>query len=158
MKRLIAAVLVFAAAACTAAESRAGENLWYSVFVPGWGQTRAGHYGRGALFAGGEVVSLLALVVSDIQYDRAVEQYDRAKAAYLGATYIGDAVEQYDIMQEKWDSAENLHRYRNIALGAAVAVWVVNIVDIALFDESPSPPLAVTPRRGGFAIAASLSF
>ncbi len=158
MKRLMAAVLVFAATSFAAAEGRAGENLWYSVFLPGWGQARAGHYGRSALFAGGEVVSILGLVVSDIQYDRAVEQYDRAKAAYLGASYVGDAVEQYDIMQDKWDDAESLHRYRNIALGTAIGVWVVNIVDIVLFDESASPPLVFAPRGDGFTVAASLSF
>jgi hypothetical protein len=158
MKRILAAMLVAAALAGAAANARAGENLWYSVFFPGWGQTRAGHYGRAALFAGGEVVSLVAFVISDVQYDRAVEQYDRAKAAYLGATYIGDAARQYDVMREKWDDAESLHRYRQAALGAAVGVWVVNIVDRALFDETRVPPLAFAPRRDGFTVMASLSF
>jgi hypothetical protein len=158
MKRYLAAMLVAAALAGAAADASAGENLWYSVFFPGWGQTRAGHYGRAALFAGGEVVSLVALAISDVQYDRAVEQYDRARAAYLGATYIGDAVEQYGVMREKWDDAESLHRYRRVAIGAAVGVWVVNIVDRVLFDETRVPPIAFAPRAGGFAVAASLSF
>ncbi len=158
MKRFTAAMLVAAALTGAAAEAHAGENLWHSVFLPGWGQSRAGHYGRAALFAGGEVLSLLALAIGDVQYDRAVEQYDRAKAAYLASDYIGDAIDEYDLMLEKWDDAESLQRYRQIALGAAIGVWVVNVVDIALFDERREPPLALAPRGDGFTVTASLSF
>ena len=158
MKRIVAAMLVAAALGGAAADVRAGENLWHSVFFPGWGQSRAGHYGRAAAFAGGEVVSLLTLVICDVQYDRAVDRYDRAKALYFGSDYIGDATEQFDAMLDAWNEAENLQQYRQIALGAAVGVWIVNIVDIAFFDETRVPPLAFSPRGDGFTVTSSLSF
>ncbi len=158
MKRFVIAVLAVAALAASAGEARAGENVWYSALFPGWGQSRAGDYGRAVLFAGSEVAALTVLVISDVQYDRAVEQYDRARAAYLGAAYVGDRVEQRAIMLSKWDDAEDLHRYRNVALGAAIGVWVVNVADRILFDAKSEPPVVLETRPGGFALAFVRSF
>ena len=158
MKRFVVAVLAIATLAAAAGGARAGENVWYSALFPGWGQTRAGDYGRGVLFAGAEVASLTVLVISDIQYDRAVEQYDRARAAYLGASYVGDREEQQAIMLAKWDDAESLNRYRNYALGAAIAVWALNVVDRIAFDRTTEPPVVLESRPGGFALAYVRSF
>jgi len=158
MRRLVLFVLVIALSGIAATEAFAGENALFSVLVPGWGQVRAGHYGRGSLFLGGELVALTTLVVSDIQYDRAVEQYDRAKAAYLNASYIGDAREQYDSMIEQWDRAEDMHGIRQKALYAAIGVWAVNVVDMILFDAKGDAPLTISARSDGFLVTGSLSF
>ncbi len=139
-------------------QAAASEDLLYSVLFPGWGQTRIGHYGRGALFSGGEVVSLVTLVVSDLQYDRTVEQYERAKDSYLKARYIGDAVEQYRIMNEKWNSAEDLNRLRNIALGAAIGIWAINIADMIIDGEKPFPPITLRCFEDGFAASVTFAF
>jgi Family of unknown function (DUF5683) len=157
--RIVVVVAVVAALACSVSvNAYAGENLWYSVFVPGWGQVRAGHYGRGALFLSAELVSLSALGVTDLQYHRTVEQYDRARAAYLGAQYIGDAVESYDLMRQKWDDADGLYHYRTAATVAAIGVWAVNVVDMILFDEHGGPPLSMELGPGGFRVVGSVSF
>lgn len=158
MKRFVIAVLALASLAAAAGGARAGENVYYSALFPGWGQTRAGDYGRAVLFAGSEVAALTALVISDIQYDRAVEEYDDARAAYLGAAYVGDREEQQAIMLAKWDDAENLHRYRNYALGAAIGVWALNVVDRIVFDRTSQPPVVLESRPGGFALAFVRSF
>jgi hypothetical protein len=136
----------------------AGENIWYSIFVPGWGQVQAGHYGRGALFLSAELVSLTTLAIADIQYNRSVEQYDRARASYLHASYIGDAVTEYNLMHSRWNSADELHGYRQAALYAAIGVWAVNIVDMVLFDAREEAPLSFEVRHGGFLVAKSFSF
>jgi hypothetical protein len=151
----LVAVLLTAAPSFPA---HAGENVWYSVFVPGWGQVRAGHYGRGSLFLSAEIVSLTTLMISDIQYNRAVEQYDRARSAYVHASYIGDAVSDYNLMRSKWDSADELYGIRRAALWTAVGVWALNIADMALLDRRGEPPLAFETRPGGFLVTASLSF
>lgn len=158
MRKPVLFLLVMLLVALASLEAYGGENVWYSVFVPGWGQVRAGHYGRGSVFISAEIVSLTALVISDIQYNRAVEQYNRARALYLHATYIGDAVQEYDIMHARWNSAEKLHDYRAAALYAAVGVWAVNVVDIILFDEKGEPPLSFEGRPGGFLVTGSISF
>jgi hypothetical protein len=158
MRRTTLFLVMIAVCAFASTGARCGENLWYSTLVPGWGQIRAGHYGRGALFMSGEMVALTTLMIADIQYHRAVEQYDRAKASYLHASYIGDAVDEYTLMHERWDSADDLQGKRQTALYAAIGIWAVNIVDMVFFDSKGEPPLTISARPGGFLITGSLSF
>jgi hypothetical protein len=158
MRKPVLFLFVMLLVAFASFEAYGGENLWYSVAVPGWGQVRAAHYGRGSIFLSAELVSLTTLLISDIQYDRSVEQYNRARALYLHATYIGDAVQEYDQMHAKWNSAERLHDYRQTALYAALGVWAVNVVDMILFDEKGETPLSFEGRPGGFLVTASISF
>jgi hypothetical protein len=158
MRRMLVLPLIVVLVVLGSLEAYGGENVWYSVFVPGWGQVRAGHYGRGSLFLSAELVSLAALAISDIQYSRAVDQYDRARASYLNATYIGDAVSEYNLMRSHWDSAETLNGYRQAALYTAIGVWAVNIVDMILLDEKEEPPLSFNVRPGGFLVTGSISF
>ena len=157
-KPVLFLLVMFFLVALASFDAYGGENVWYSVFVPGWGQVRAGHYGRGSIFLSAEIVSLTTLAISDIQYNRSVEQYERARALYLHATYIGDAVQEYDLMHARWDSAEKLHGYREKALYAALGVWAVNVVDMILFDEKGEPPLSFEGRPGGFLVTGSISF
>ena len=158
MRRIVPFLLMIAVSALASTEAHSGENVWYSAMVPGWGQVRAGHYGRGALFMSGELVALTTLMISDIQYNRAVEQYDGAKASYLHATYIGDAAGDFAIMNERWNSADDLYGIRQTALYAAIGIWAVNVVDMIIFDSEGEPPLSISARSDGFLVTGSLSF
>jgi hypothetical protein len=99
MRKTIVFLLVMLLGIIVSLEAYAGENVWYSVFVPGWGQINSGHYGRGALFLSAELVSLTTLVIADIQYNRSVEQSAtprmstspciRAGTARMGSTDTG---------------------------------------------------------------------
>ena len=150
--------LVLLIAASTSTEAADTGDVLYSVLFPGWGQIRAGRYGRGALLASAEIIALTGLLMADIQYNRAVEQYDRARAFYLSSQYIGDAYYYYNVMNEKWDDADNLHTYRNILLGAAVGVWAVGVVDMMWGGGDDGPPLSLDVSNGGFVVSKSFSF
>ena len=130
------------------ADVLAGEEIVYSVLYPGLGQLRSGQYGRGILFSGGELLSLIGLFISDLQYSRAAEEYTSARAAYFASDYIGDADYYFDRMNKKWDDAERLNNYRNAFLGAAVGIWVVNIIDIAVGNDREEPVLSMTVGDG----------
>jgi hypothetical protein len=158
MRKIVLLLLLIAASAVASTEAQCGENVWYSALVPGWGQVRAGHYGRGGLFLSGELTALMTLAITDIQYHRAVEQYDRARASYLHATYIGDAVSEYALMHDRWDSADHLNGIRQTALYTAIGIWAVNVVDMIIFDSKEEPPLSVAARPDGFLVTGSLSF
>jgi hypothetical protein len=158
MRKHVFVLVLITVCALASTGARCGENVWYSSVVPGWGQVRAGHYGRGSLFMSGEIVALTTLMISDIQYHRAVERYDRAKAAYLHASYIGDAVDEYTLMHEHWDDADKLQGYRRAALYTAIGIWAVNIVDMIVFDSKGEPPITISARPGGFIVTGSLSF
>jgi hypothetical protein len=158
MRRVVLFSIILILVGIMSDEACGGENVWCSVFMPGWGQVRAGHYGRASMFIGAEIVSLTALVVTDIQYNRAVDQYERAKVYYEQATYMGDAVSEYYSMREHWDSADDFYGYRRTALYAAIGVWAVNVVDMILSDEKDVPPLSLSLRPGGFLVSGSISF
>lgn len=157
MKRIIILVMLAVMIGSTA-EASENENLYYSILLPGWGQLRTGHYGKGSIFMGAELVSLLSIVVTQVQYNRAVEQYDRAKNFYLNASYIGDAVDNYNLMLRKWDDAERLYKYRKAFIGAAIGVYVINVVDMALFSREERAPLNLTLKDGGFLLTTGFSF
>jgi len=158
MRRIVPFLLMIAVSALASTEAHGGENVWYSILAPGWGQVRAGHYGRGSLFMSGELVALATLAIADIQYNRAVEQYDRAKASYLHASYIGDASDEYSLMHERWNSADDLYGIRQTVLYAAIGIWAVNVVDMVFFDRKGEPPLSISARPDGFLVIGSLSF
>ena len=104
---VIMALLILSSTAALATDT--GSKL-YSVAFPGWGQMKSGRFGRGALFMGLEILNLTALAMTEIQYNRAVDQYESARAAYLAADYIGDIERNYSRMTMKWDEADNAIR------------------------------------------------
>ncbi|UCF06799.1 MAG: hypothetical protein JSV33_07180 [bacterium] len=157
MKTIILAVIIVLAAT-SAVEASGGGDVWYSVLFPGIGQIKSGRYGRGTLLMGAEMISLVGLVIADIQYDRSVEQYERAKAYYLNADYIGDATENYNIMLKKWDDAEKLDTYRKVLVGAAVGVWVLGILDMVISDDPENMPVSLEYKGNAFLVTKTFSF
>lgn len=158
MRRLILAIMALLILSSSSVYASGGGNVWYSVVFPGWGQIKSARYGRGALLVSAEAISLAALLVTNIQYDRAVEQYDRAKTSYLSATYIGDANEYYERMSEKWDEAERLHKYRKILVGTAVGIWAIGIVDMLWGGDADRPSLSIEVGGDEFRVVKSITF
>ncbi len=157
MRKIIPAILVILISAGSLQAAQA-EDVVYSVLFPGWGQLRTGRYTRGTLLMGVEMITLTGLAVANIQYDREVEAYDRAKLLFNSATYIGDARMYYDQMVEKWDAADNLNKYRKVFVGAAVGVWVVGVADMIWGKDPSNPPISLEMRGDGFLVAKSFSF
>jgi hypothetical protein len=159
MRRFICLAAVAFIVGSTPVSAAAAENIWYSVFVPGLGQIESGHYGRGSLFLGAELASLSALGIIHLQYDRTVDQYNRAKAEYLNARFIGDAQTSFVLMHQKWNDANKLYRWQTAATAAAIGVWAVNVVDMALFDRKDDRPLlSMEMKPGGFLVLGTVSF
>jgi len=136
-------VLAAALAAGLAAPAAAGEapSIWRSILLPGAGQAHQGHYTKAAIFSSAAVISAVGLMVSQINYDRAVERYDDQKATYLGypsSLDNGDVVRYEDItgtyaeMTDAWNSAEDRATWRDVFLGALVVTYAANLVDVIL--------------------------
>ena len=158
MKKMILAAVVLLLIFASPSQASDRNAVWYSVVFSGWGQFKTGRYKRGSVFMGLEIISLSALVMADIQYDRKIDQYNSYKSLYEGADYIGDATEYYDGMTEAWDEAENLNKYRNIFLGTSITIWAVGIVDMLIGPEGSSPPLALQVSDGAFYVTRTISF
>jgi len=163
LKKTLTHVIVAALLAALAAPAAAGEapSIWRSILLPGAGQAHQGHYTKAAIFSSAAVVSALGLVVTQINYDRAVERYDNRKAAYLGyGTSLdnGEVVRYADInstysdMTDAWNSAEDRQTWRNVFLGALVVTYAANLVDVILSkpdtgEISVPVSLKVSPDR-----------
>jgi len=153
---LVSIILILLTASVAPAAERG--DVWYSILFPGLGQIKTGRYGRGSLLLSAEMLSLTALVISNVEYDRAVEQYDRARALYLNADYIGDARYNYDVMQQKWDDADRLDTYRKVFLGTAVGVWVLGAVDMLWGGDPENMPVSLEYKGKSFMVTKTFSF
>jgi hypothetical protein len=158
MKKTILAAVVLLMIFASTSYASDRNAVWYSVVFPGWGQFKTGRYKRGTALLGLQIISLSALLMSDIQYDRKVDQYNSYKSLYDGADYIGDAQKYYNAMNEAWDDAENLDKYRQIFLGTSITIWAVGIVDMLIGPEGSAPPLALTVGDGAFYVTRTISF
>lgn len=153
---LVLAVIVTICASPLSAKD--SEDIMYSILFPGLGQYRTGRYTRATAFMGIELVALIGLGITDIQYDRSVEAYERAKVLYQNAEYIGDADAYYREMVSQWEDADSYHGYRNTFLGVAAGVWLINIADMVWGPEAEYPPLTLEIRNDGFLVSKSFSF
>jgi len=134
------------------------EDVIKSVVFPGWGQFSTGRYTRGTVMMGTALVSLAAISGLTMQYNRHVDSYEDASRGYTQAAYIGDAVEYYSEMTDSWNDAEDVYKYRNIAIGVVAGMYVWSILDITFGPEASIPPVAMELRPDGFMIVRTFSF
>ena len=159
MKRLISVLLlIFIMAAGFTSSGYCRENTYYSVLFPGWGQMRDGRYGKGSLFMGAELILLTGVLMSNIQYDRDVEQYEDVSASFRSATYIGDRLYYHQQMVDRWNDADRMDTYRKVLAGAAAGVWIINIVDVMWGEDQKVKPVSLDINENGFLITKSFSF
>jgi hypothetical protein len=135
---VLAAVLVIVTAGPVLADSN---SIARSLLVPGTGQAHQGHYTKAAIFAGAAVVSGVGLLLSQVHYNQAVMRYNDLRDIYLGypATLEGgttvlysEITGTYDDMQAAWDESDSRKTWRNVFLGAFIATYALNLVDVIL--------------------------
>ena len=134
------------------------EDVIKSIVFPGWGQFSTGRYTRGSVMMGTSLVSLAVIGGLTLQYNRHVDSYEAASKGYEQATYLGDAVEYYSQMTNSWNDANDVYKYRNIALGVLAGMYVWSILDITLGPEASVPPVAMELRPDGFMIVKTFAF
>ena len=96
---------------------------WRSSIVPGWGQFYKKQYVKGALFLGTEVTCIATTMYFQNRYDYNLKQKSQ--------THILDLQKEYS------NRAHKQLLYRNISIGACVALWVWNVLDATLMDGRP---------------------
>ena len=110
VRNLVCAVITVLLVAACAAPGWADRGAGYyipALLLPGYGQSSDGHYTKGAVIAGVAVAGWIGLFATQINYNRAVEQYDIAKSLYLG---FGEALSSGTVVQA---SAIEFHVQRN---------------------------------------------
>lgn len=101
-----------------------------SMVVPGWGQIYKGQRLRGVAYGALWTGLTAASVVSMVQRADARTRYEEER--------------DINMIEARYEDYASWHRRRNVALGAAGAVWLASFVD-ALLTES-RPPRSNVPR------------
>jgi Family of unknown function (DUF5683) len=122
-----------------------------SLILPGTGQAHEGHYTKAAIFSGAAIISGAGLFVSQIQYNRAVDDFNSAQDKYneqiadwqggevLSSTFLNSDLEA---MQSASDDADTRLKWRNFFLGTLVATYTLNLIDI-LMSKPHNPETAM---------------
>lgn len=142
-----------------------------SVLLPGAGQAHGGHYTKAALFAGAAVLSGAGLFFSQIHYNRALERYENEKRTYLDYPRLLEQSEfsyssiegTYATMQTAFDDADKRAKWRNVFLGAFIATYGINLLDIILSkpdtgEIQQTPPVSLEVDGGNVRLVKTFSF
>lgn len=105
--------------------------------IPGWGQMYKGNTAKGICFLGGEA-ALVGMIIA---------------GSNLRNSYIDKAENTQDTKERKayLDDANTWKSTRNICMGAAVALYVYNLVDAIVAEGRQR--IVVTKNRGGLTFA-----
>lgn len=128
---------------------RYGSSAVVRSLIPGWGQFYKGQMYKGTLIAGG-TIGLIAGIVS-LESSRAI--------------VLRWMQEQPTFAQEYLREADELATSRNIAIGAALALYVYNLIDAAVSPGArravvhpSSPGWTLAPATDGTTFGISLAY
>lgn len=104
-----------------------------SLFIPGLGQGYLEKKGRAFLFPLLEIGALAGAYTFNNKYNNAIADYNSLRTNYSSALDQRDIDRYYNQMVSKYDEIDPAANMRNIFIGAAVAIWLWNVLDAALF-------------------------
>ena len=142
-----------------------GRTFIKSMYFPGSGQRYAEHKGKGYLITLAQLATIAGVVETTLLSMEAQQDYDDAKDAYNNSASPDEFDRTYKILEEKYDTSKQAQTYQLISAGAALTVYIYNLIDAALmepnidkvFDEKR---LFMEPRmtHGYSSIAVSMRF
>jgi hypothetical protein len=171
-KRAVAAALALVLVSSAASPAAAVDSVLLSALLPGLGQAQDGHYGRATAFATAAIISATGLFATQVNYARSVERYENSKRNYLyyqtaidggSVVKIDDVNATYASMETAWNESEDDAMWRNVFLGALIATYALNLVDILLSEpdtgERPEPTQTSLEWHGdGFRLVRTIHF
>jgi len=136
-----------------------------SLFIPGWGQAYTEQKTKGFLFALLAVGTVGYYFQSDRNFDDDYDYYNELNDQYNKTGSFEEKQRLYPILQEARKTAYDSENKRRVAIGAVIAAWGLNLLDVLFFfpEESGSTlvnSLSVHPdmNSGGATIALTHRF
>lgn len=183
-KHLVCVVCVLAIMGAYGSQAQAGDSAGSanksvsidlriaSVLLPGAGQAQNGHYTKAALFASAAVLSGAGVFFAQIQYNRALDRYESEKRIYLSydeqmkagrEVAYTDILATYTDMEAAFDQADERAKWRNVFLGALVATYTLNLIDILVSgtdtgERLESPPVSLELYDGDIRLVRIFDF
>jgi len=118
-----------------------------SLFIPGLGQHYLEKPGKAVLFPLMEIGAIAGAFVFNDQYNKTVKEYNSLKESYSTALDLVEIDDYFSQMETKYNDIESAELMRNICIGAAVGIWLWNIVDAALFGPDTESISTVNSYR-----------
>jgi len=102
-----------------------------SFFLPGNGQMYLGHTTKGAFIFLLQVAAISGAVYSKVDYERALEDYEKARDYYRGITSsMGEIERARNDAEKKYESARNAYYIREASVALIGVVYAVNLMDV----------------------------
>ena len=133
-----------------------GSAVALSVLFPGMGQFYSQRNGAGA---GYFTAGLLGSTASGYYFfltESLAKDYNDAKSAYVNEPNIVSIPQKREEMDNAYQSYQDAAKMRNLCFGITAGIWVVNIVDAAVFANMYKPVLqGSVGNTGSYRLAAS---
>lgn len=110
--------------------------FYRSLLFPGYGQLYAERTFRGYLYTILEIGSIGGAIFMELQRADAEQMYKDKYALYQTANSENLVARLRKAVQDNYDKAIDSENLRNIFVGGAVAVWLLNIVDAHFLGKS----------------------
>jgi len=107
-----------------------------SFLVPGWGQQYASKKAKGVLFTTLTVGAVVAFLIADADFDDKRESYLAKRDEYDETSRSGTYEELVRLHAElgvRRTRAYDAESWRRVSIGAVIAVWGINMLDIVMF-------------------------
>lgn len=114
-----------------------------SVFIPGWGQAYTGQKFKGAalfVLAAGAGASFL---IADADFDDRTVRYDNLLSQYNQASTFEEKQQLYPGLASARKDAYDAETLKRITIGATIAVWSLNLLDLFFFFPEESGSLVI---------------
>ena len=133
-----------------------GSAIVLSVLFPGMGQFYSQRNGAGAGYFTAGLLGSAASGYYFLLTESLAKDYNDAKSAYVNEPNIGSIPQKREEMDNAYQSYQDAVKMRNLCFGITAGIWVVNIVDAAVFAEMYKPVLQGSiGNNGSYRLVAS---
>jgi hypothetical protein len=118
-----------------------GSAIALSVLFPGMGQFYSQRNVAGGAFFTAGLLGSAASCYYIILTESLAKDYNAAKSAYLDELNLDYILQKRANLEDAYKSYQDAVKMRNLCIGITAGIWVVNIVDAAVFVKMYKPVL-----------------
>ena len=104
-----------------------------SLLIPGWGQSYSGQKTKGTFFTLLAVGAVSSFFIADAKFNDKEDNYNSRLNLYNSATQYNEKQILYEQLKAARQEAYDAETIRRITIGATIAVWSINLIDMVFF-------------------------
>jgi hypothetical protein len=125
--------------------------------MPGWGQAYQEKRIQKWLYPGLFLCSLGASIYSILEYNKAIDDYDRIRQEYQQAFAPSNINHYKNEMNMSYDDIVSKEQLRNNMLAVTGGIWLWNLVDIFVLPPGYSGKAQFSRSGGGMILTVTIS-